>query len=376
MFEKDTLPIVGEGDCGYEGSVSYPIFQTSTFSGGEFSYSRCSNPTRFALERELALLEGGKYGYAFSSGLAAINAVFSLLKQGDHVIVSDDLYGGTYRLITKVFEKYGIDFAFVDMGNAENVANAFQANTVLVFAESPTNPMMKIVPLREIAQLCKEHGAVFAVDNTFLTPYFQNPLQLGADIAVHSATKFLSGHHDTLAGVVITSDENIAQQLSMLSMTLGNMLSPFDCWLTLRGLRTLPLRMKRHQENAFAVARFLETLPEIDKVIYPGLESHQGRSLCASQARGFGGVVSFTVKDVRNIKRLIAGGRIIKFAESLGGFRSLITYPLTQTHSSIPREKREKIGITDKLLRLSVGLEDSEDIKNDILFMLSRSDFD
>lgn len=372
MNKRDTLAIIGEGNCIYEDSISFPIFQTSTFGGGnEYSYSRLSNPTRNALERECAVLEGGKYGFAFSSGLGAINSVFSLLKKGDRVIVSDDLYGGTYRLITKIYSNYGIDFVFADMSSVAAVEKAIETGAAMVFAESPTNPMMKIANLRAIAQLCKNHGAVFAVDNTFLSPYFQNPLYLGADIVIHSATKYLSGHHDTMAGIVVTSNDEIAEKLSVISMTLGNALSPFESFLVLRGIRTLPLRMKRHEENALNIAEFLKSLPQVEKVIYPGLKEHSGYELCKSQARGFGGVVSFTVKDADTAKRLIKGGNIIKFAESLGGFRSLITYPLTQTHASIPDEMRNKIGITDKLLRLSVGLEDAKDIQNDIAGIIS-----
>lgn len=367
MIEKDTLSIIGEGECPYEDSVSFPIFQTSTFGGnGDFSYSRLSNPTRNALERECASLEGGKHAFAFSSGLGAIDSVFAMLKEGDKVIVSDDLYGGTYRLITKIYCRYGINFEFADMTDPDAVAKAVTPDTAMIFAESPTNPMMKIAPLSALSEIAREAGALFVVDNTFLSPYFQNPLALGADVVIHSATKFLSGHHDTVAGIAVTNSDSIAQQLSVISMTLGNALSPFDSWLVLRGIRTLPLRMKRHQENAFAVAEYLKTLPQVETVIYPGLPEHKGHELCTSQARGYGGVVSFTVKDAGTAKRLIQGGKIIKFAESLGGFRSLITYPLTQTHASIPEEMRIRIGITDKLLRLSVGLENPEDVKNDI----------
>ncbi len=368
MLKKDTYSVMGEGDCKYESAISLPIFQTSTFGGGEsYSYSRLSNPTREALEKEIALLEQGSYGFAFSSGLACINAVFSLLKKGDRVVVTDDLYGGTYRLITKIYENYGIDFVFADMTDLPSLERAVTEGTAMVFAETPTNPMMKIADVAEIARIAHGAGAIFAVDNTFLSPYFQNPLALGADIVIHSATKFLSGHHDTLAGVAVTSDPAIAEKLGVISMTLGNVLSPLDSWLVLRGIRTLPLRMEKHQENAFALARFLETAPWVDRVIYPGLESHSGHRLCKAQASGFGGVVSFTVKDFGTAKRLLKGGKIIKFAESLGGFRSLITYPLTQTHASIPAEMREKIGITDKLFRLSVGLENSGDIINDLI---------
>lgn len=367
MFEKDTYSIIGDGGNMYEDSVSPPIFQTSTFGGGgEYSYTRLSNPTRAMLERELALLEGGSYAFAFSSGLAAVNAVFSLLKSGDRVLISDDLYGGTYRMAKNIYSNYGITFDFIDMGNAQYVENSLKNGARMVFAESPTNPMMKVAPLEEIGRLCKANGALFAVDNTFLTPYFQTPLALGADIVLHSATKYLSGHHDTVAGAVITDNKETAKLLRMISMTLGNALSPFDSWLVLRGMRTLPMRMEKHQRNAFKAAEFLKTCPEVESVIYPGLPEHAGNALMKKQARGFGGVVSFTVKSENTVKRLIAGGDLIKFAESLGGFRSLITYPLTQTHASIPKEMRERIGITDKLLRLSVGLENENDITADL----------
>lgn len=371
MLNFETLSIIGEGESCYEGAITPPIFQTSTFSGSEYSYTRCSNPTRSAFQKTFASLEKGRFAFGFSSGLAAINAVFSLLEKGDRVIVSDDLYGGTYRMITKIYEKYGIDFVFADMTNFENVVSLLTDNTKMVFAETPTNPMMKIVPIKEISDLCREKGVIFTVDNTFLTPFFQNPIVLGADIVVHSATKFISGHHDCVAGVVVTDNEKIAEQLEMLSMTLGNPISPFDAWLCLRGLRTMALRLEKHQENAFSTAEFLKTLPEIETVIYPGLPEHSGHSLCATQARGFGGVVSFSVRDKELIERFKNGGKIIKFAESLGGFRTLITYPLTQTHFSIPEKRRQKIGITDRLFRLSLGLENAEDIKKDILSIIS-----
>lgn len=371
MFEKETLSIVGEGENLYEASITPPIFQTSTFGGGgDFSYTRVSNPTRTLLEKELATLEGGNAAFAFSSGLAAINSVFSLLSYGDRVVVSDDLYGGTYRLITKIYAKYGIDFEFVDLTDMDRFEKSISQKTKMVFAETPTNPMMKIVPIGDIAELCKANGILFAVDNTFLTPYFQNPLELGADIVVHSATKFLSGHHDTVAGAVVCNNNVISEKIKVISMTLGNALSPFDSWLVLRGIRTLPLRMQKHEQNALAVAKFLKSLPEVEKVFYPGLPEHRGHELCKKQSKGFGGVVSFTVRDYQSVKKILNGGKIIKFAESLGGFRSLVTYPLTQTHASIPREMREKIGITDRLFRLSVGLESERDIMTDLAAML------
>ncbi len=375
MFDFETLSIIGEGDCDYERAVSPPIFQTSTFGGGrEFSYSRCSNPTRCALEREIAVLEGGRFGFAFSSGLAAINSVFSLLREGNRVIVSDDLYGGTYRMIKEIYKKYGIEFVFADLSDLSEVKTLFSEKVDMLFAESPTNPMMKIADIRALSELCKNSGTLFVVDNTFLTPYFQNPLFLGADIVVHSATKYLSGHHDTVAGIAVTDREDIASRLSLFSMTLGNALSPFDCWLVLRGIRTLPMRMQRHESNAKSVAEFLKTLPEVERVFYPALPEHKGHELCARQSRGFGGVVTFTVREKRHVESFIRGGDIIKFAESLGGFRTLVTYPLTQTHYSIPPQMREKIGITDRTIRLSLGLENENDIKNDMIKILRAKD--
>lgn len=362
----DTLSVHGGNGYEYEGAVSVPIFQTSTYIGGnEYSYSRCSNPTRDSAEKALALLEQGKHGFAFCSGLAAVSAVFSLLKCGDRVIVSDDLYGGTYRLIEEIFKNFGIDFAYADMTEPDCAEEVLDGAKML-FTETPTNPMMKIADIKRLADICKKTGTLLAVDNTFLTPYFQNPLSLGADIVVHSATKFLSGHHDTLSGAVMTNDDDIAKRISCIQRTLGNMLSPFDCWLLLRGIKTFPMRMEKHEKNAFAVAELLESHPRVERVIYPGLPTHGGHSLCARQARGFGGVVSFYLKDADGAKRMLQGGSVVKFAESLGGPQTLVTYPVTQTHASMPESVRSKIGITDRLIRLSAGLEAAEDIIADL----------
>ena len=371
-MDFDTKAIHGDGKCIYEGAVSFPIFQTSTYDGGkEFSYSRCENPTRKALEKEAAALENAEYAFAFSSGLAAINALFSILKSGDRVIVSDDLYGGTYRLIEKIFSKYGIEFVFCDLSDNETAEKEISKGADLLLAESPTNPTMKIADLRFLSSVCRKGKTVFAVDNTFLSPYFQNPLDLGADAVIHSATKFISGHHDTISGLIATNRKDLAEKFSLILKTLGNALSPFDCFLTLRGMKTLPLRMKKHEENAKAAAEFLEKRNDIEKVYYPGLESHKGHELCKSQSRGFGGVVSFSVKDINKIEKLKNGGKFIRYAESLGGPCTLITYPLTQTHASVPYKMREKMGITDRLFRLSAGLESKEDIIKDLEYMLS-----
>lgn len=372
MMDFDTAAVHGDGKCPYEGAVSFPIFQTSTYDGGhEYSYSRCSNPTRDALEKSAALLEHGKRALAFSSGLAAINALFSLLSQGDRVIVSDDLYGGTYRLIKEIYSRYGISFEFCDMSDLNEVKRLLSPGARLLLAESPTNPTMKIADLAAISALCKNSGTLFAVDNTFLSPCFQNPLLLGADIVIHSATKYLSGHHDTISGLLVLNDTALSERLELISMTLGNALSPFDCWLVLRGMKTLPLRMEKHEKNAASVAEFLSQRDDIERVYYPGLESHPGHAICARQASGFGGVVSFTVKDEGKTAKLLSGGKFIRFAESLGGPCTLITYPLTQTHASIPPEMREKIGINSRLFRLSAGLESGSDIISDLAEMLS-----
>lgn len=371
MFNYDTYSVLGDGDCKYQGAISPPIFQTSTFSGGEYSYTRLSNPTRAALEQECALLEKGKYGFAFSSGLGAINALFSTLKKGDRVVVTDDIYGGTYRLINRIYKNYGINFVFADLCNLETAKKAITKGTALVFAETPTNPMMKIVDIAAVAKITHQNGGILAVDNTFLTPYFQNPLTLGADVVVHSATKYISGHHDVSAGIAVTNGKRLANKLGLALSTLGNGLSPFESWLVLRGLRTLPMRMEKHSENAYAAASFLNSHPKIEQVIYPAMPQHGGHLLCKRQSRGFGGVVSFYTKDEKTARKIISGGRVIKFAESLGGFKSLVTYPITQTHASIPKHIRNKIGINERLIRLSVGLENKEDIIADLATLLA-----
>lgn len=371
MKQFETIAAHGAETESYEGAVSFPIFQTSTYSGSErFSYTRCQNPTRYELERTVALLEGGTHGFAFSSGLAAISAVFSLLKAGDHVLVSDDLYGGTYRLIHEIWSGFGIEFTFADMRNIHALDASVRENTRLLFAETPTNPMMKVLSLRDLSAVAKRHGILLAVDNTFLTPYFQKPLAHGADIVLHSGTKFLSGHHDTGCGLAVTSSETVAERLSLIQRTLGNALPPFDSWLTLRGIQTLPVRMEKHARNALAAAKFLRNHPRVESVFYPGLPSHAGYSIMREQTSGAGGVLSFTLKD-SNVDGVLHGGRYIRFAESLGGTTSLITYPQTQTHASVPKDVREKIGITPNLLRLSVGLEHESDLLADLEIMLN-----
>lgn len=371
MRHFETLAAHGAQTASYEGAISFPIFQTTTYSGSErFSYTRCSNPTRAELEATVAGLEGGTAGFAFSSGLAAISAVFSLLHQGDRVLVSDDLYGGTYRLIHEIWSGFGISFDFADLRDLQAVENAITPQTRMVFAETPTNPMMKVLPLRELATLAKQNGCRFVVDNTFLTPYYQKPLALGADIVLHSGTKFLSGHHDTGCGLVITASDELASRLSLIQRTLGNVLSPFDSWLTLRGIQTLPVRMERHSRNALAAAQFLESYPRVERVFYPGLASHEQHELMRSQTTGDGGVLSVLLRDDA-VENVLHGGELIRFAESLGGTTSLVTYPQTQTHASVPPEVRARIGITPRLLRFSFGLEHEEDLLADLERMLT-----
>lgn len=370
MKRIETIATHGAKSRDYEGAVSFPIFQTSTYAGSEdFSYTRCANPTRNELEKTVALLEHGTHGFAFASGLAAISTVFSLLKQGDHVLISDDLYGGTYRLIEEIWSRFGIDFTFADLRDLQNAK--MQKNTKLIFIETPTNPMMKVLPIRALADLAHENGALLAVDNTFLTPYLQQPLMLGADISVQSGTKFLSGHHDTVCGLLTVASEMLAERISLIQRTLGNALSPFDSWLALRGLQTLPARMEIHQKNARAAADFLAEHPRVERVFYPGLPSHEGHELMKQQASGMGGVLSLLLAD-DDVMPVLHGGTLFRFAESLGGTTSLITYPQTQTHASVPRDVREKIGITPRLLRLSVGLEHTDDLLADLERMLQQ----
>ena len=373
----DSAVVHGYSSCeGGYGAVSFPIYQTSTYknpglgSDIEFIYSRCSNPTRAEVQNTVALLEQGSAVFAFTSGLSAILACFSLLSAGDHVVISDDIYGGAYRMAEEIFKRFNLSFTRVDESNLSAVENAITEKTKMIYLESPTNPMMKVADIKAIAEISKKHGLLLTVDNTFLSPYFQKPLTLGADIVIHSGTKYLTGHNDTTAGFVIVDDEDLAKRLDLIVRTEGNGLSPFDSWLVLRGIQTLPLRMKKHEENALKVAKFLKTVPLVEEVYYVGLEDHPSFEISKKQSTGFGGMLSFTVKDVSKVPQILKGGDVIIFAEGLGGTATLITYPLTQTHASIPKEVRDEIGITDKLIRLSVGIEDAEDIINDLKNML------
>jgi cystathionine gamma-synthase len=360
------------------GAVSFPIYQTSTYVNAEddwpYCYSRVQNPTREELEKTIAILEEGSHGFAFASGLAAVLACFSLTKAGDHVLISDDVYGGTYRLIEQIWKRYGVAFTYVDMGDLNAVKAAFRPETVMVFIETPTNPMMKVADIAALSAIAKERGAVCVVDNTFLTPYYQRPIPLGASIVIHSATKFLAGHHDTMAGLLVVNDGELAEKMQLFVKTEGTGLSPFDAWLTLRGIKTLALRMDKHQENAFAAAEFLKNHPKVEQVYFVGLPEHPSYTISQRQATGHGGMISFSLKSSIGVDKLLRGGDMILFAESLGGVETLITYPMTQTHASIPKEVREKQGITDRLLRLSVGIEDAGDIVRDLEKMLELAE--
>ena len=356
------------------GAIMTPIYQTSTFVQEEigvnkgYAYSRTQNPTRHALENNLAAIENGKYGACFGSGLAAIDCVIKMLNPGDEVISTNDLYGGTFRLFKTIFEKYGIKFHFVGMSDPSVVEAMVNENTKLIWVETPTNPMMKVIDIEAMAKVSKKAGAWLCVDNTFATPYLQNPLDLGADIIMHSATKYLGGHSDVVMGALITSNDEIADEIYRIQNSSGAVTGPMDSFLVLRGIKTLHLRMQRHCENGEKVAAFLANHPKVETVYWPGLESHPSHELAKKQMRGFGGMLSFTLvgnkmEDAHNVVKKV---KVLALAESLGGVESLIGHPATMTHGSIPKEEREKIGIVDSLIRLSVGVEDAEDIIEDL----------
>lgn len=359
--------------------VSFPIYQTSTFENPglaeecPFSYTRCSNPTRSALEKTLALAEKAEYCFAFSSGLSAILAVFSTLSAGDHVILSEDIYGGTYRLMNVIFKRFGIECTLADFTDLCNVENACRSETKLIFTETPTNPMARVTDIKKCAEIAHAVGAKLCIDNTFMTPYLQKPLTLGADIVVHSGTKYLSGHHDTSAGFVITNDVNIAEQTEYISKTEGTALSPFDSWLVMRGLKTLPLRIDRHEQNAIKVFEWLKNNRNIDNVFYAGDTEGEGYEIMKRQSKGYGSVISFRLKYTTLVESVLTGGKNIIFAESLGGNETLITYPITQTHATTPDNLRRKLGIDEKLIRLSCGTEPYTDIISDLETTLGRN---
>ncbi|SDE71408.1 cystathionine gamma-synthase [Cellulophaga baltica] len=366
-----------EPDKAY-GAVMPPIYQTSTYaqaSPGEhqgFAYSRSANPTRSALEKSLASIENGNYGMAFGSGLAAIDAVLKLLSPGDEVISTDDLYGGSYRLFKKIFEKYGIVFHFVGMQEPAAIEAYITANTKLIWVETPTNPMMNILDIKEIGVLAKKHKVLLAVDNTFASPFLQQPLDLGADIVMHSASKYLSGHSDVVLGGLVVKDKELAEQLYFIQNASGAICGPMDSFLVLRGIKTLHVRMQRHCENGEAIARFLAQHPKIEKVFWPGFENHPNHNIAKAQMNGFGGMISFVPKGSNkdDAMKIIEQLKIFTIAESLGGVESLVGHPASMTHASIPKEAREKVGIVDALIRLSVGIEDVNDLIADLEYAL------
>ncbi len=356
-----------EGKTENYGALTFPIYQTATYAhpavgqSTGYDYSRLQNPTREHLEKVVASLEGGIDALALSTGMAAITLMMELFKPGDHLIVESDLYGGSIRLFNNVSEKNGIEFSRVACSN-EDVESHVKDNTKAIYIETPTNPMMNVTDIGALAGIAKKHGLLLIVDNTFLSPYFQNPLKLGADIVIHSGTKYLGGHNDTLAGFIVTNNEEISEKLRFLIKTTGAGLSPFDSFLLERGIKTLGIRMERAQENAFALAEWLKKQDVVTKVIYPGLPEHPGHEIMKKQARGFGAMITFDLDTKEHAIALLEKVRMIKFAESLGGVETLITYPTTQTHADVPVEIREKNGITDSTLRLSVGIEDSKDL--------------
>ena len=372
-IESRCIHLEGDDPAARYGAISFPIYQTATFAHpalGEstgYDYSRVQNPTRQQLEKTVAALEQGTDAVAFSTGMAAILSVMELFVPGDHIVTEADLYGGTPRLFHTVSEPRGITFTTVNFSDGTaQVAAAIRPETKALYIETPTNPMMHVTDIRKAAELAHAHGALLIVDNTFLSPYLQNPLTLGADIVVHSGTKYLSGHNDTLAGFAVVKDAVLAARLREISKTIGANLAPFDAWLLLRGIQTLAVRMDRAEENAMALAQWLKNRPEVTRVIYPGLPEHPGHALMKQQARGFGAMLTFEVRDKREVPVLLKAVRLIRFAESLGGTESLLTYPITQTHADVPPEVLAANGLTDRILRLSVGIENINDLRADL----------
>ena len=363
------------------GAISVPIYQTSTFVqeapgvNKGYDYARSGNPTRAALEQLIATLEEGHTGAAFGSGLAAIDAVVKLLESGDEILAVDDIYGGAFRLFTHIYQKFGITVNYVDATSVENVLDAISSKTKLIWIETPTNPTLKIADIAAISKIARASGCLLCVDNTFASPALQKPISLGADIVIHSATKYLGGHSDLIAGLVVTKEKELGEKIRFIQNATGAILSPFDSWLMIRGIETLPLRMKQHCTNAQLISEYLENHPAVETVFYPGLPSHANHSIAAKQAKGFGGVVSFRLKNDTEEAAIsfVTTTRLFKLAESLGGVKSLLSHPATMTHKSIPAEKRRASGITDSLIRLSVGLEEAEDLINDLEQALSST---
>lgn len=356
------------------GSIILPVYQTSTYQQEAvgkhkgYEYSRTGNPTRKVLENVIAELENGSHGLAFASGLAAETVVFQLLKSGDHIIAGADIYGGTYRLLEKVFKQWGLEASYVDVNDIENFEKAIKKNTRLIWIETPTNPLLKIIDIKKLSEISKSNKLLLAVDNTFASPYFQRPLSLGADIVVHSTTKYISGHSDIIGGAVTTSDKQIYENLKFYQNAAGAVPGPWDCWLVLRGLKTLAIRMKEHEKNAKYLAGHLEKHPEVRRIFYPGLKNHTGHLIAKNQMQGYGGIISFEINGgFENVEKFISRLKLFTLGESLGGVESLVCYPAKMTHASIPLKDREKLGIKDNLIRLSVGIENKEDLLKDLL---------
>ncbi|MGH9434552.1 MAG: cystathionine gamma-synthase [Terriglobia bacterium] len=376
-FATDAIHIGQEPDPS-TGAIIVPIYQTSTFVQEElgknkgYEYARTSNPTRAALERNLAALEAGREAFAFASGMAAINAVMTLLKSGDHVVAGRNLYGGTFRLFERMLKDFGLRFSYVDTRNVAEIEAAIEPSTRLVYVETPTNPVMEITDIGAVADLAHRRGAWLAVDNTFMSPYFQRPLELGADIVLHSTTKYLNGHSDGVGGAVVVKDPAAAERLKFLQNAAGAILAPFECWLILRGVKTLAARMRQHDANGRAVAQRLEAHPKVKKVYYPGLASHPQHELARRQMTGFGGMIAFDTGSLGNAAMVLKSVRLCSLAESLGGVETLISHPASMTHASVPPDERTRLGITDGLVRISVGIEEVEDILADLDQALAR----
>ena len=370
-FSTDAIH-AGQKPDGVTGAVITPIYQTSTYAQEElgkhkgYEYGRTHNLTRASLEANIAALEKGEYGVAFSSGLAATNALTSLLKAGDHVIVTSNVYGGTYRLFELIMKDFGLEFSWVDTAETSNIKKAIKKNTKMIFVETPTNPMLILTDLEAVGKISKENNLISVVDNTFASPYFQNPLIFGIDIVLHSQTKYINGHSDVIGGILITNDEKLHGRLRYIQNATGAVPSPFDCWLILRSTKTLAVRMERHNSNAIKIAEYLEKASYVKKVYYPGLKSHPQHQLAKKQMSGFGGIILVDLGDMEMVKKFLKKVKVFTLAESLGGVESLVNHPASMTHASVPKEEREKYGLTDTLVRLSVGIEDVEDLIEDI----------
>lgn len=380
-MNKDTQVVRGHLGCDpHTGAVSFPIYQSATFrhhglhQSTGYDYSRTQNPTREELEKTIARLEQGAQGFAFSTGMAAVSAVIGLLAPGDQILVSDDLYGGTYRILEEIYRPYGIDAVYVDTQDLQCLRQAITPRTRALLLETPSNPTMKVTDIAAAVAIAREAGLLTIVDNTFLTPYYQRPLTLGADIVLHSATKYLGGHNDTLAGLVVTATDTLGERVRFIQNAAGAVLSPFDSWLILRGIKTLGVRLRQQEVNAGAIARWLKTHPDVAAVHYPGLSDHPGHAVAKRQSEGFGAMISFVVRDAALAAQVLNSVKLILFAESLGGVETLITYPLTQTHAAIPEAVRNRSGVNDCLLRLSVGIEDAGDLIADLEQALKREE--